>query len=68
MKFLGRIKGCTKLNIMSELNLLPITDKIKKYRTRWSNHLNEMNTKRLPKQALNCKPRGRRDMYWRRAM
>ena len=37
---------------MNELNLLLIKDKIKCLRTLWSNHLNKIEKKSLPKQAL----------------
>ncbi|KAJ4434311.1 hypothetical protein ANN_22866 [Periplaneta americana] len=57
MKFLIGVKGCTRLDryrnddIRNELNLLPIIDKIKEYRIRWSNHLRRMDKERIPKQG-----------------
>lgn len=68
MKFLRGVKGCTRLDryrnddIRNELNLLPIIDKIKEYRIRWSNHLRRMDKERIPKQVLDYKPQGRRDI------
>ncbi|KAJ4445095.1 hypothetical protein ANN_06894 [Periplaneta americana] len=68
MKFLRGVKGCTRLNryrnddIRNELNLLPIIDKIKEYRIRWSNHLRRMDKERIPKQVLDYKQQGRRDI------
>ncbi|KAJ4439494.1 hypothetical protein ANN_07618 [Periplaneta americana] len=68
MKFLRGVKGCTRLDryrnddIRNELNLLPIIDKIKEYRIRWSNHLRRMDKERIPKQVLDYKPQGRRNI------
>ena len=56
MKFL-RVKERTKYDgkqyevIRNELNLLPIRDKIEKFRIRWSNHLNREHKERFPKET-----------------
>ena len=38
-----------------------ILKRILKYKRNWINHLERMDNTRLPKHALNYKPRGRRD-------
>ena len=37
-----------------------IVKEIKQYQEKWLQHVQRMDTNRLPKQALQCKPRGRR--------
>ena len=67
MRFLGSVKGYARLdNIRSEvarkeLQIPGIQDVISKYKQNWINHLERMDNTRLPKHALNYKPRGRRD-------
>ena len=46
--------------MMKELEISGIQDVRLKYKQNWINHERTDNT-RLPKHALNCKPRGRRD-------
>jgi hypothetical protein len=64
IKFLRSVKGCTRMDrisneIRTELEMYAIQDKITEYRIRWSAHLQRMDNSRLPKQALQYKPRGR---------
>jgi len=47
--------------ITKEIEISGIQDARLKYKQNWINHLERMNNTRLPKHALNCKPRGRRD-------
>ena len=44
-----------------ELELSAIQDVRAKYKQNWINHLERTDSTRLPKHALNYKPRGRRD-------
>ena len=44
-----------------ELEISGIQDVRAKYKQNWINHLERMDNTRLPKYALNYKPRGRRD-------
>jgi len=39
-----------------------ITKEIKQYQEKWLQHVQRMDTNRLPKQALQYKPKGRRDI------
>ena len=48
--------------IRKELEISGIQDVKSKYKQNWINHLERMDNTRLPKHALNYKPRGRRDL------
>jgi len=67
MRFLRSVKGYTRLDkirsevIRKELEISGIQDVKSKYKQNWINHLERMDNTRLPKHALNYKPRGRRD-------
>jgi len=67
MRFLRSVKGYTRLDkirskvIRKELKISGIQDVKFKYKQNWINHLERMDKTRLPKHALNYKPRGRRD-------
>jgi hypothetical protein len=37
-----------------------IVKEIKQYQEKWLEHIQRMDTKRIPKQALQCKPKGLR--------
>jgi len=66
-RFLRRVKGYTRLDnirsevIRKELEISGIQDVRSKHKQNWINHLERMDSTRLPKHALNYKPRGRRD-------
>ena len=72
MRFLRSVKGYTTLDkIRSEvirkgLEISGIQDVRYKHKQNWINHLERMDNTRLPKHALNYKPRGRRDRGRRR--
>ena len=67
MRFLRSVMGYTRLDkirsevIRKELEISGIKDVRLKYKQHWTNHLERMDNTRLPKHALNYKPRGRRD-------
>ena len=67
MRFLGSVKGYTRLDkirsevVTKEPEISGIQDVRLKYKQNWINHLERMDNTRLPKHALNYKPRGRRD-------
>ena len=67
MRFLGSVTGYTTLDkirsevIRKELEISGIQDVRLKYKQNWIKHLERMDNTRLPKHALNCKPRRRRD-------
>ena len=67
IRFLRSVEGYTRLDkIRSEvmrikLEISGIQDVRLKYEQNWINHLERMDNTRLPKHALNYKPRGRRD-------
>jgi len=67
MRFLRSVTGYTRLDkirsevIRKELEISGIQDVRLKHKQNWINHLERMDNTRLPKHALNYKPRGRRD-------
>jgi len=67
MRFLRSVKGYTRLDkirsevIRKELEISGIQDVRSKHKQIWINHLETIDNTRLPKHALNYKPRGRRD-------
>ena len=67
MRFVRRVTGYTKLDrtrneiIRKEIEIPGIRDVRTKYKQNWINHLERMDKNRLPKHALDYKPRGRRD-------
>ena len=66
-RFPRSVKGYTRLDKMrsevtrKELEISGIQDVRLKHKQNWINHLERMDNTRLPKHALNYKPRGRRD-------
>jgi len=66
MRFLRSVTVYTRLDkirsevIRKELEISGIQDMKLKYKLNWINHLERMDNSRLPKHALNYKPRGRR--------
>ena len=67
MRSLRSVKGYTRLDkirsevIRKELEISGVHDVRSKHKQNWINHLKRMDNTRLPKHALNYKPRGRRD-------
>jgi len=67
VRFLRGVTGYTRLDkirsevIRKELEISGIQDVRLKYKQNWINQIERMDNNRLPKQALNNKPRGRRD-------
>jgi hypothetical protein len=67
MGFVQSVKGYTRLDkirsevIWKELEISGIQDVRDKYKQNWINHLERMDNTRIPKHALNYRPRGRRD-------
>jgi len=67
MRFLRGVAGHTRLDkvrsqdIRQELEISGIQDVRLKYKQNWINHLERTDNTKLPKHALNYKPRGRRD-------
>jgi len=76
MKFLRHLLGITKLGkeknqcIREKTGAQNIVNEIKQYQKKWLQHVQRMNTNRIPKQALRYRPKGRRNigqlkMRWR---
>jgi len=67
MRFLRSAKGYARLGkmrsevIRKELEISGIQDVRSKHKQNWINHLERMDNTRLPKHALNQKPREKRD-------
>jgi len=68
MKFLRHLLGITKLDkeknqcIRQKMGVQNIVKETKQYQKKWLQHVQRMDTNRLPKQALQYKPRGRRNI------
>ena len=68
MKFLRHLLGITKLykeknqSIRKKSGAQNIVKEIKQYQQKWLQHVHRMGTNRLPKQALRCRPKGRRNL------
>jgi hypothetical protein len=66
MKYLRIVKGCTKIDqlrnedILNELGISPLDEKITKYRDTWKMHFQMMEQARIPLQAYKYRPSGRR--------
>ena len=66
MKFLRHLLGITKLDkeknrcIRGKTGAENIIKEIKQYQEKWLQHIQRMDTNRIPKQALQYKPKGRR--------
>jgi hypothetical protein len=67
VKFLRHLLGITKLGkeknqcIRRKTGAQNIVKEIKKCKEKWLQHVQRMDTNRIPKQALQYKPKGRRD-------
>ena len=65
-KFLRHLLGITKLDkeynqcIREKTGAQNIVKEIKQYQEKWLQHIQRMDTNRIPKQALQYKPKGRR--------
>ena len=68
MKFLKHLLGITKLDKEKNQCIRQITEtqnivkEIKQYQKKWLQRVQRMDTDRLPKQALQYKPKGRRNI------
>jgi len=68
MKFLRHLLGITKLDkeknqcIREKTGAQNIAKGIKQYQGKWLQHVQRMDTNRIPKQALQYKPKGRRNI------
>jgi hypothetical protein len=65
MKFLRHLLGITKLDkknqcIRKKTGAENIVKEIKQYQEKWLQQVQRMDTNRIPKQALQHKPKGRR--------
>jgi hypothetical protein len=68
MKFLRHFLGITKLDeeknqcIREKTGAQNIVKEIKQYQEKWLQHVQRMDTNRIPRQALKYKPVGRRNV------
>jgi len=68
MKFLRHLLGITKLDkeknqcIREKTGAENIVKEIKQYQEKWLQHIQRMDTNRITKQALQYKPKGRRNI------
>jgi len=68
MKFLRHLLGITKLDkeknncIRGKTGAQNIVKEIKQYQKKWLQHVQRMDTNRIPKQALQYRPKGRRNI------
>jgi predicted GTPase len=67
MKFLRHLLGTTKLDkeknqsVREKLGVQNTVKGIKQYQQKWLQHVQRMDTNRIPKQALQYRPKGRRN-------
>jgi hypothetical protein len=68
VKFLSHLLGITKLDkeknqwIREKTGAQNIVKEIKQYQGKWLQHVQRMDTNRIPKQALQYKPKGQRNI------
>jgi len=68
MKFLGHLLGITKLDkeknqrIREKTGPQSIVEEIKHYQKKWLQHVQRMDTNRIPKQVLRYRPKGRKNI------
>ena len=68
IKFLRHLLGITKLDkeknqcIRQKTGAQDVVKEIKQYQEKWLQHVQRIDTNRLPKQALQYKPKGRKDI------
>jgi hypothetical protein len=68
MKCLRTVKGCTRLdqvrneNIINDLGIFPLIEKIIEYRNKWKAHMQRMEHTLIPLQAYKYQPSGKRDI------
>ena len=68
MKFLRHLLGITKLDkeknqcIREKTGAQNIIEEIERYQKKWLQHVQTMDTNRIPKQALQYRPKGRRNI------
>jgi hypothetical protein len=68
MNYFRTVKGCTRLDqirnedIMNELGISPLSEKIIECRNKWKAHLQGMEYTRIPLQAYKYQPSGKRDI------
>lgn len=66
MKFLRRVKGCTRLDhirnddIRAELDIFSLNRRIEHNRRQWMEHIERMDDTRITKQVVQYRPQGRR--------
>jgi hypothetical protein len=68
MRFLGRTAGYTlwdhkrNKDILTELQILQITEFICQYRKNWNEHVDRMSSDMIPKMILKYQPKGKRNL------
>jgi hypothetical protein len=68
MKFLKHLLGITKLDkkrisaLGGKMGAQNIVKEMKQYQVKWPHHVQRMDTNRIPKQELQYKPKGRRNI------
>ena len=68
MRFLRKVKGCSRRDhirnetIREELEIFNINERINDYKEKWKNHINRMDSTRIPHLIHKYQPRGRRDV------
>ena len=68
MKFLRHLLGISTLDkaknqcIREKTGTQNVVEEIKQYQKKWLQHVQRMDRNRIPKQALLCRPKGRRNI------
>jgi hypothetical protein len=66
IKFFRRTAGCTRFDhrengkMLEDLKAEPVDEKLRRYKSDWLWHITKMNSSRMPKIMLNCRPHERR--------
>jgi hypothetical protein len=47
-------------DILEMLKVEPVDEKLRRYKSNWPQHVTGINSNRMPKIILNCRPNGRR--------
>ena len=68
MKFFRRTDGYTLFDhksieeMLEELNAVPVDQKLSRHKSNWLRNTTRMNSSRMAKRMLNCRPNGRRQL------
>jgi len=68
MNIFRRTAGDTRIDhkrneeILEELKVEPVKENLRRYKSNWPRHVTRLNSNRMTKIMLNCRPNGRRQL------